>query len=809
MKRLTCLALGIVSSSARAGSLGRWQRAPPTPARSPRSKRPSNVKPRFYGFRFRLSPPPTARASTRSATTTATTSSGTSSRRGISAQMYLRGTRWRTLQLQARFSLTANVSGTDEANFSGSSNAAPPGTCPGTTINDNGTVDPGSVGYCNPSREHSPRRLLGRLADAAATPRIYTIPKSAININPAVPRHPADLGREPVQTLYMSLTPSIALGAHLLARTSDPLGYGFGFTKNFHHYTSPQLTPRTGGPASDRGRQPLRRPVRRGAVELLSRPEPRRHHRRLQHQLLGLAHDLGRHPAQRQVVDRRPVRDHRLVHLRSLRARPRTSPSPAAAVRHLLGRRPRGRELGRARWRARATATRRSSGRRSAISRSTGSGMSLAWINWAPLQQARLELSPGNHLDGLQRVHHDPARLRRSPSTSAGEPRSLEEAVMKNDVGFEVDLGGAGARCWAAARRRTRRARSCSRTCSRRPTWRDLVLPADGHRRAAHLRLMFIGQSSELMKIRFDIQENTLYARRAYEQIAGSEDAYKQDPAKYAGQPLAAWPITSQFDIIRDYNSTTGEETNKIIESTERPWNEREFIRVDWSKNQVTDYVGLGVELLLRRASKVSRRQLLGVGSDQAGRAAPRARGRQTNTEFAAGRGQLLRHHQQAGASPRPSRRVCYEENGVTAASPCPACFLRYQLDDCASQVVKVRHAFAKISPQARLPAAQLGRQADGAVRHLGRRPQPPDLQPPVRRDQHAASSRHAARFNIWKKSYQDDGKTPIPYASASCAPSRTTPSRRSSRSRPSCSTSRQGDRSPVERRGEGRRRPT
>ena len=37
-------------------------------------------------------------------------------------------------------------------------------------------------------------------------------------------------------------------------------------------------------------------------------------------------------------------------------------------------------------------------------------GLSLAWINWAPLQQARLELPPGHHLHGLQRVHHDPAR---------------------------------------------------------------------------------------------------------------------------------------------------------------------------------------------------------------------------------------------------------------------------------------------------------------------------------------------------------------------------------------------------------------
>ena len=61
----------------------------------------------------------------------------------------------------------------------------------------------------------------------------------------------------------------------------------------------------------------------------------------------------------------------------------------------------------------------------------------------------------------------------------------------------------------------------------------------------------------------------------SFMQIAGSEDQFTQDPAKFYGQPLAAWAISSQFDIIRDYNPTTGEELNKIIESTERPWNER------------------------------------------------------------------------------------------------------------------------------------------------------------------------------------------------------------------------------------------
>ncbi len=53
---------------------------------------------------------------------------------------------------------------------------------------------------------------------------------------------------------------------------------------------------------------------------------------------------------------------------------------------------------------------------------------------------------------------------------------------------------------------------------------------------------------------------------------------------------VAAYPIISHFDIQRDYNPPTGEEINVIDENTsDRPWYEREFMRVDWSKNLSTD----------------------------------------------------------------------------------------------------------------------------------------------------------------------------------------------------------------------------
>jgi hypothetical protein len=273
---------------------------------------------------------------------------------------------------------------------------------------------------------------------------------------------------------------------------------------------------------------------------------------------------------------------------------------------------------------------------------------------------------------------------------------------------------------------------------------------------------MFIGNSSELMKIKFDIEEEYLYARRAYEQIKGSEDAYTQDPAKYAGQPLAAWRIQTQFDVIRDYNATTGEETNKIIESTERPWNEREFIRVDWSQNLVTDYVGLGINFFFEDGASVEP-----VSYWESDPTKPDAlhleRADKTDSdEFDAGEANYLDVTNKWVVTPT-QQTVCYEEGGVTGCFTIPACFLSYKTDDCSSQVVKVRHAFAKISPKHDYqPRNWDGKQMNlFGIWDVGLNRLTYNRQYGVT---NSGFQRHAARFNLWKKSYSDDGVTPIPY---------------------------------------------
>jgi hypothetical protein len=108
----------------------------------------------------------------------------------------------------------------------------------------------------------------------------------------------------------------------------------------------------------------------------------------------------------------------------------------------------------------------------------------------------------------------------------------------------------------------------------------------------------FVGESNfqGMERVRFDVQEQWLYVRRSYERIKDAEggvaaDGTSIDGRPYMGAVLAAYPITSHFDVRRAYNPTTGEEYNVVEENTtDRPWYQREFVRVDWSQNYATNF---------------------------------------------------------------------------------------------------------------------------------------------------------------------------------------------------------------------------
>lgn len=112
--------------------------------------------------------------------------------------------------------------------------------------------------------------------------------------------------------------------------------------------------------------------------------------------------------------------------------------------------------------------------------------------------------------------------------------------------------------------------------------WRNYVVDA-----SASQSLIGVGSYSGVDRIRWEVSEDLLIARKAY-QIADGQDGKAAPEATPSGTIVAAFAIQSHFDIQRQYNPTTGEENNVIEEnSRDLSWEKRKFIRVDWSRNLV------------------------------------------------------------------------------------------------------------------------------------------------------------------------------------------------------------------------------
>ncbi len=95
--------------------------------------------------------------------------------------------------------------------------------------------------------------------------------------------------------------------------------------------------------------------------------------------------------------------------------------------------------------------------------------------------------------------------------------------------------------------------------------------------------------ANDLSMIRWQITEDRLIGRLAYERIDGS-DGLGAGMETNDGQVVYAFNIQSHFDIKRSYNPSTGEELNVIEENaSDAPWQERQYFRVDWSRNLLTE----------------------------------------------------------------------------------------------------------------------------------------------------------------------------------------------------------------------------
>ena len=97
---------------------------------------------------------------------------------------------------------------------------------------------------------------------------------------------------------------------------------------------------------------------------------------------------------------------------------------------------------------------------------------------------------------------------------------------------------------------------------------------------------------ASMPRIRWVIEEDSLIAFRDYELIEGA-NSEMPEPGDFLGQPVAAFEIEKHFDIRRAYSDSTGEEQNIIVENdTDRPWYEREYMRVNWATNLLPGYYG-------------------------------------------------------------------------------------------------------------------------------------------------------------------------------------------------------------------------
>ncbi len=95
------------------------------------------------------------------------------------------------------------------------------------------------------------------------------------------------------------------------------------------------------------------------------------------------------------------------------------------------------------------------------------------------------------------------------------------------------------------------------------------------------------GITSNMEKIRWDIQESRIIGYRSYEFVPYAE-GLDDEGRDFFGAPVVAFAILSHFDVQRGYNATTGIQDNTIVENTtDRPWFERRYMRVDWTNNIV------------------------------------------------------------------------------------------------------------------------------------------------------------------------------------------------------------------------------
>lgn len=96
----------------------------------------------------------------------------------------------------------------------------------------------------------------------------------------------------------------------------------------------------------------------------------------------------------------------------------------------------------------------------------------------------------------------------------------------------------------------------------------------------SHSSLAFMGMECPVERVKFEITKDKLLAYRSYDKGSDQVENNRNQTL------VAAFNIVKHFDLKRGYDAKNGEANNVFFENTsDRPWNERDYLRVDWSEN--------------------------------------------------------------------------------------------------------------------------------------------------------------------------------------------------------------------------------
>jgi hypothetical protein len=268
----------------------------------------------------------------------------------------------------------------------------------------------------------------------------------------------------------------------------------------------------------------------------------------------------------------------------------------------------------------------------------------------------------------------------------------------------------------------------------------------------------FVGEQGDLERVRWELQEGFLVARRAYESIAGSEPTGISGEATEHGAPIAMYRIESHFDIRRAYNPVTGEELNILVENnTDRPWYDRDYVRVDWSQNLITNNDFL---VLARVFDGIETEPVAYHVEDPSHPNAPRFDARDENGDWqtlTAGAQQITGDVMYMDIVNKLFVRPTTVD--IEGYGPIPSCYMLYQGHlDCSPGEITVRNSFLRVDHEDRDYEPQL--YTGDRMTRFGY-----FVTERAGYDEHygvveAARFRFANRHNLWMQSHRRDPAT-------------------------------------------------